>query len=39
MPLLAEQMRGYYWITIYGDYLRELEYALRHTKIKFQTLG
>ena len=37
--LLAEQMRGYHWITIYGDYLREFEYALRHTKIKFQTLG
>jgi len=34
--LLAEQMRGYHWITFYGDYLREVEYALRRTKIKFE---
>jgi hypothetical protein len=37
--LLAERMRGYHWITFYGDYLREVEYALRRTKIKFESLG
>ncbi len=37
--LLAERMRGYHWITIYGDYLREIEYALRRTKIKLERLA
>ena len=37
--LLAQGMRGYHWITFYGDYLREVEYALRRTKIKFEGLG
>ena len=37
--LLAERMRGYHWITFYGDYQREVEYALRRTKIKFEGLG
>jgi hypothetical protein len=36
---LAERMSGYHWITFYGDYLREIEYALRRTKIKFDKLG
>ena len=37
--LLAERMCGYHWITFYGDYLREVEYALRRTKIKFDHLA
>jgi hypothetical protein len=37
--LLAERMRGYHWITFYGDYQREVEYALHRTKIKFEGLG
>lgn len=37
--LLAERMRGYHWITFYGDYQREIEYALRRTKIKFEGLA
>ena len=37
--LLAEQMRGYHWITFYGDYQREVEYALRRTRIKFESVG
>jgi L-fucose isomerase-like protein len=36
---LARQMRGYHWITIYGDYLREVEYALKRTKIAFENLS
>jgi hypothetical protein len=36
--LLAERMRGYHWITVYGDYLREIEYALRRTRVKFEHL-
>lgn len=31
-------MRGYHWITFYGDYQREVEYALSRTKIKFEGL-
>jgi hypothetical protein len=30
---------GYHWITFYGDYRREIEYALRRTKIRFEALG
>jgi hypothetical protein len=37
--LLAERMCGYHWITLYGDYLREIEYALQRTKIQFESLG
>lgn len=37
--MLAERMCGYHWITFYGDYHREVEYALRRTKIKFENLG
>ncbi|MHB0960361.1 MAG: hypothetical protein ACYC0X_08745 [Pirellulaceae bacterium] len=36
--LLAERMRGYHWITFYGDYQREVEYALRRTRIRFEGL-
>jgi len=36
---LARQMRGYHWITIYGDYLREVEYAIKRTPIAFENLG
>jgi hypothetical protein len=35
---LAERMGGYHWITFYGDYHREVEYALRRTKIAFDDL-
>ena len=36
---LAEHMPGFHWITIYGDYLREIEYPLRHTKTRFEHLA
>jgi hypothetical protein len=26
---LAAEMRGFHWMTAYGDYLREVEYALK----------
>ena len=37
--LLAERMPGFHWMTIYGDYIRELGYALRRIPIKWEVLG
>ncbi|MBM4032007.1 MAG: sugar isomerase [Planctomycetes bacterium] len=37
--LLAEKMHGFHWMTVYGNYLRELGYALRRTAIKWENLG
>jgi hypothetical protein len=37
--LVAERMPGFHWMTGYGDYLRELGYALRRTTIKWEDLG
>jgi hypothetical protein len=36
---VAKRMPGFHWMTGYGDYTRELGYALRRTKIEFETLA
>ncbi len=36
---LAEKMRGFHWMTVYGDYLRETGYALKKTSIAWERLG
>jgi len=36
---VAEEMPGFHWITVYGDYLKEAEYALKKIGIKLETLG
>lgn len=36
--LLARRMPGFHWMTCYGDYLREVGYALRRVKIELDTL-
>jgi hypothetical protein len=35
---VAEQMAGFHWITVYGDYLKETGYALKKIGIKFENL-
>jgi hypothetical protein len=35
---VAEQMPGFHWITVYGDYMKETGYALKKIGIKFETL-
>ena len=37
--VLARHMPGFHWITGYGDYLRELGYALKRTPIDWDLLG
>jgi hypothetical protein len=37
--VLAERMPGFHWMTIYGDYLKEMGYALRKIPIKWEVLG
>jgi hypothetical protein len=37
--MLAERMRGFHWMTVYGNCLNELGYALRRTKIDFEKLS
>ncbi|MGB9905787.1 MAG: sugar isomerase [Candidatus Saccharicenans sp.] len=36
--LLARRMPGFHWMTGYGDYLREVGYALRRVKIEWDCL-
>jgi hypothetical protein len=36
--VLAEQMPGFHWMTLYGDYIREAGYALKKTGIGFEIL-
>ncbi len=36
---VAEQMPGFHWITVYGDYLKEAGYALKKIGIKLENLG
>lgn len=36
---LAERMPGFHWMTCYGDYNRELGYALKRTPIQWEFLG
>jgi hypothetical protein len=35
---LAERMRGFHWMTCYGDYRREIGYALRRVGIQWDNL-
>ena len=35
---LAQAMPGFHWDTIYGDYLREVGYALKKTPIQWERL-
>jgi hypothetical protein len=37
--VLAEKMRGFHWITVYGDYLKESGYALKKIGIELEKLG
>jgi hypothetical protein len=37
--LLAERMPGFHWMTSYGDYLKELGYALKRVGIQWESLG
>jgi hypothetical protein len=37
--MLARHMPGFHWMTGYGDYLREIGYALRKVSIKWDCLG
>jgi hypothetical protein len=36
---LAEKMRGFHWAVVYGDYHREVGYALRRLGIQWEFLG
>jgi len=36
---LAQQMPGFHWMTCYGDYLKEVGYALKRTPIQWENLG
>jgi len=36
---LAQKLRGFHWGTIYGDYIREVGYALRRIGIGWEVLG
>jgi L-fucose isomerase-like protein len=35
---VAENMPGFHWITVYGDYIKETGYALKKIGIKFENL-
>ena len=32
-------MRGFHWMTCYGDYLREVSYACSKTGIEFENIS
>ena len=36
---LAQRMPGFHWMTCYGDYSRELGYALKRTPVEWEFLG
>jgi len=36
---VAEQMPGFHWITVYGDYLKEAGYALKKMGIRLENLA
>jgi hypothetical protein len=36
---LAENMPGFHWMTCYGDYMREIAYALKRIPIPWENLG
>ena len=37
--VLAEKMRGFHWMIVYGNYLRETGYALKRVGIEWECLG
>jgi len=37
--LVAERMPGFHWVAVYGDYHREIGYALRRIPIQWDFLG
>ncbi|MBC8874895.1 MAG: hypothetical protein H8E44_36195, partial [Planctomycetes bacterium] len=37
--LVAERMPGFHWMTCYGDYMKELGYALRRVGIAWDNLN
>ena len=36
---VAQRMPGFHWMTVYGDYLREVGYALKRIPIEWDSLG
>ena len=36
---VAQRMPGFHWMTAYGDYTRELGYALKRTEVAWEDLG
>ena len=36
---IAENMAGFHWMVVYGDYTREVGYAMRKTSIAWENLG
>jgi hypothetical protein len=36
---IAENMPGFHWMVVYGDYIREAGYALKRIPIAFENLG
>jgi hypothetical protein len=36
---IAENMPGFHWMVVYGDYMREAGYALKRIPIAFENLG
>ncbi|MHB8901323.1 MAG: hypothetical protein ACYC6Y_21450 [Thermoguttaceae bacterium] len=36
---VAQRMPGFHWMTVYGDYLREVGYALKRIPIQWDNLG
>ncbi|MFH1719825.1 MAG: sugar isomerase, partial [Planctomycetota bacterium] len=36
---LAERMPGFHWMSCYGDYMREIGYALKKVAIQWETLA
>jgi len=36
---VAEEMRGFHWMLVYGDYLNEVGYAMKKTSIEWKSLS
>ena len=36
---VTEEMRGFHWMLVYGDYLDEVGYALKKTSIEWKSLS
>jgi hypothetical protein len=37
--LVAERMPGFHWMTCYGDYMKEIQYAVRRVGIAWDNLN